>query len=110
MNKFNATIYNQKDIKSIVDIINNLEKIYIFIGGDIAFDEIETNIINNIFVIGKEAVVLNDILGINIFTSIISDNYGLFDIIIFSKNKDIQISIPYDYENNFNEWVTTKIV
>lgn len=97
MDDFNVIVAD-KDIENTIKIISSLENVYVFIGGVNPFDEVDININNNIFIAGEKAINIKDITGINIYTSTVANNYGLFDVVVYALNDNLQLAIPYGYK------------
>ena len=100
MDDFNV-IVEDENIANTIKVISSIENVYMFIGGINPFDKVEIKVSNDILIVEEKAILVRDITGINIYTSTVANNYGLFDVTIYASNDTLQLSIPYDYSYLF---------
>lgn len=90
-------------IKDVINVLNALNDVCVFIDDTNSYAKINTHLSNNIFIAGNNVINIDDICRIKLSTSEDSERCGLFGItIVTMDNKNIKLNIPYipyEYKN-----------
>lgn len=98
--EFDFIVDNKKQIKEVIKDLNE-SNIGIYDSGLNLPYTVDTNIQDNIFVFGNDAVDINKITGINIYTGNIAEEYSCFTVMLFVNDRPIDLFVPNGFQDTF---------